>query len=56
MVRRLNELFGDHTFFLDSNGLNVVCRQPDSGLAVEQKTDVRTPCIFRPQAGRKHLQ
>jgi hypothetical protein len=24
MVPRLNELFGDHTFFLDSNGLNVV--------------------------------
>ena len=21
---RLNELFGDHTFFLDSNGLNIV--------------------------------
>jgi hypothetical protein len=24
MVPRLNELFGDHTFFLDSHGLNVV--------------------------------
>jgi hypothetical protein len=24
MVPRLNELFGDHTFFLDSNGLNIV--------------------------------
>lgn len=24
MVPQLNELFGDHTFFLDSNGLNVV--------------------------------
>ena len=24
LVPRLNELFGDHTFFLDSNGLNVV--------------------------------
>ncbi|HKD25354.1 MAG TPA: hypothetical protein VKC66_05490 [Xanthobacteraceae bacterium] len=24
LVRKLNELFGDHTFFLDSNGLNVV--------------------------------
>jgi hypothetical protein len=24
MVRQLNELFGDHTFFLDSNGLNIV--------------------------------
>jgi hypothetical protein len=24
MVPKLNELFGDHTFFLDSNGLNIV--------------------------------
>jgi hypothetical protein len=24
VVPKLNELFGDHTFFLDSNGLNVV--------------------------------
>jgi hypothetical protein len=24
LVPRLNELFGDHTFFLDSNGLNIV--------------------------------
>jgi hypothetical protein len=24
VVPRLNELFGDHTFFLDGNGLNVV--------------------------------
>ena len=24
MVAQLNELFGDHTFFLDSNGLNIV--------------------------------
>ena len=23
-VSQLNELFGDHTFFLDSNGLNIV--------------------------------
>jgi len=23
-VAQLNELFGDHTFFLDSNGLNIV--------------------------------
>jgi hypothetical protein len=23
-VPQLNELFGDHTFFLDSNGLNIV--------------------------------
>lgn len=24
MIPQLNELFGDHTFFLDSNGLNIV--------------------------------
>jgi hypothetical protein len=24
VIPKLNELFGDHTFFLDSNGLNVV--------------------------------
>jgi hypothetical protein len=24
VLPRLNELFGDHTFFLDSNGLNIV--------------------------------
>lgn len=24
MVRELNEVFGDHTFFFDSNGLNIV--------------------------------
>jgi hypothetical protein len=24
LVPKLNELFGDHTFFLDSNGLNVI--------------------------------
>jgi hypothetical protein len=24
LVRRLSEFFGDHTFFLDSNGLNIV--------------------------------
>ena len=26
---RLNELFGDHTFFLDSKGLNIVSRPPN---------------------------
>ena len=24
LVPRLSELFGDHTFFLDSNGLNII--------------------------------
>jgi hypothetical protein len=30
MVPRLNELFGDHTFFLDSNGLSIVEPTADS--------------------------
>jgi hypothetical protein len=29
LVPKLNELFGDHTFFLDRNGLNVV--EPNEG-------------------------
>ncbi len=29
LVPKLNELFGDHTFFLDSNRLNVV--EPNEG-------------------------
>ena len=32
LASELNELFGDHTFFLDSNGLNVV--EPDDSTAV----------------------
>ena len=33
MVPKLNELFGDHTFFLDSKGLNVVepTEAPEAG-------------------------
>jgi hypothetical protein len=34
VVPQLNELFGDHTFFLDSNGLNIVeptAEAPDAG-------------------------
>ena len=30
LVPKLYELFGDHTFFLDSNGLNVV--EPDESI------------------------
>jgi hypothetical protein len=26
LIPKLNELFGDHTFFLSSNGLNIVLR------------------------------
>ena len=32
LASELNGLFGDHTFFLDSNGLNVV--EPDESTAV----------------------
>jgi hypothetical protein len=31
LVAELNELFGDHTFFLDSNGLNVVEQNERAG-------------------------
>ena len=31
LVAELNELFGDHTFFLDGNGLNVVERNEKAG-------------------------
>jgi hypothetical protein len=35
LVPKLNDLFGDHTFFLDSNGLNVdrAEREPPHGRA-----------------------
>jgi hypothetical protein len=33
MVRQLNELFGDHTFFLDGNGLNIVEPADEGSLA-----------------------
>lgn len=38
MVAQLNDLFGDHTFFLDSNGLNVVepAETTESGIATGQ--------------------
>ena len=29
VLPRLNELFGDHTFFIDSNGLNIVEPTPE---------------------------
>jgi hypothetical protein len=29
LVPKLNEMFGDHTFFLDDNGLNVI--EPNEG-------------------------
>lgn len=33
LVPKLNELFGEHTFFLDSNGLNVVEPTSDASQA-----------------------
>jgi hypothetical protein len=38
MVAQLSELFGDHTFFLDGNGLNVVepAESANSGAATGQ--------------------
>lgn len=35
-VGQLNRLFGDHTFFLDANGLNVV--EPGDGAEAEAQT------------------
>jgi hypothetical protein len=34
VLSQLNKLFGDHTFFLDSNGLNIV--EPTDGPAGER--------------------
>ncbi len=34
LVQKLNELFGDHTFFLDGNGLNVVEPNESAGARV----------------------
>jgi hypothetical protein len=39
VLPRLNELFGDHTFFIDSNGLNIV--EPTSESAGERIQAVR---------------
>lgn len=38
VVQQLNSLFGDHTFFLDANGLNIVepTGQSDSGSQTAQ--------------------
>ena len=40
VVPQLNELFGDHTFFLDSNGLNVVEPNAEAPLAETQAARV----------------
>ena len=40
VVPQLNELFGDHTFFLDSNGLNVVEPTAEAPLAETQAASV----------------
>jgi hypothetical protein len=38
MVPQLNEVFGDHTFFLDSKGLNIVepVAAPEAGVQAAQ--------------------
>jgi hypothetical protein len=38
LVPQLNELFGDHTFFVDSNGLNIV--EPDEPTQAGQRAKV----------------
>ena len=35
VVPQLNELFGEHTFFLDSNGLNIVEPAAPAGAGVQ---------------------
>jgi hypothetical protein len=35
VVPQLNDLFGDHTFFLDSNGLNIVEPTESAGTGVQ---------------------
>jgi hypothetical protein len=45
VVPQLNTLFGDHTFFLDRNGLNVV--EPTEIPEVETKgCPSRKPCLL----------
>jgi hypothetical protein len=38
LVSKLNELFGDHTFFLDRNGLNVIEPNESAGTAAPAGT------------------
>lgn len=40
VVPTLNELFGDHTFFLDDNGLNVIEPKESSRMGVSAGTVV----------------
>jgi hypothetical protein len=40
LVSKLNELFGDHTFFLDRNGLNVIEPNESAGTAAPAGTVV----------------
>jgi hypothetical protein len=40
LVPRLSELFGDHTFFLDSNGLNIVEPTAEAAEATAQAARV----------------
>ena len=45
VVPQLNELFGDHTFFLDGNGLNVVEPTAEAPRAETQAARVVNPRI-----------
>jgi hypothetical protein len=40
LVPKLHELFGDHTFFIDTNGLNVVEPAEDAGAGARAGTVV----------------
>ena len=48
MVPELNELFGDHTFFLDSNGLNIVEPSAEAPRAGAQAARVVNLCELEP--------
>jgi hypothetical protein len=42
MVLQLSELFGDHTFFLDSNGLNIVEPAGETGVQAARVVNLAT--------------
>jgi hypothetical protein len=49
LVRKLSELFGDHTFFLDSNGLNIVEPNESTGAGAREGTVVNLANWTDPQ-------
>ncbi len=40
LIPQLNDLFGEHTFFLDSHGLNIVEPAEAAGTATQSAPDV----------------